>query len=85
MSFLWYLFGSGAAPGWIVGFTAEVFESECLRWLIQSPSGTGRRTGLEGTWFRPFCPVDEVRGGIMLGERKDSLTIVEGPGWDRFR
>lgn len=46
-----------------------------FRWLIQSPSATGLRTGFEGTWFIGFWPVEEVRGGIALGERGLSDTI----------
>jgi len=49
---------------------------EGLRWLIQSPSGTGLRTGLEGVWLRTFWPVEEVRGGMAFGERRFSDTIV---------
>lgn len=64
----------------MVGFMAEAEVREDLRWLIQSPSGTGLRTGLEGMWLRPFWPVEEVRGGMALGERRLSDTIVDGPG-----
>ena len=71
-SFLWYLEGSGAE------FERTVLGpmDERLRWLIQSPSGTGLRTGLEGVWLRPFWPVEEVRGGMALGERRLSDTII---------
>lgn len=56
----------------------------CFRCEIQSPSGTGRSTGLEATWLRPFCwPVEEVLGGMALGERRRSeeiMVVEEGPG-----
>jgi hypothetical protein len=62
------------------------FVNECFRWEIQSPSGTGRRTDFEGgVCARLFWPVEEVRGGIALGERRVSLCgwgwegMVEGP------
>lgn len=59
--------------------------AERLRCEIQSPSGTGRRTDLEGVCKRLFWPVEEVRGGIALGDRKKSETIVDGPACERFR
>lgn len=53
-----------------------------LRWLIQSPSGTGLRTGFEVGMvivvglITPL--VDEVRGGIAFGERRfsDNMAVV---------
>lgn len=68
------------------------FSNERFRCEIQSPSGTGRRTDLEGGCTRLFWPVEEVRGGIALGERRFSLLwrggeegMVEGPPWERLR
>ena len=68
----------------MVGFIEVGDVREDFRWLIQSPSGTGLRTGFEGTWFRLFWPVDEVRGGMALGERRLSDTILDGPLWERL-
>lgn len=48
-----------------------------LRWAIQSPSGTGRRTGLLGMWFKELMPEEEVRGGMALGDMRLSDTMVE--------
>lgn len=48
-----------------------------FRCEIQSPSATGRRTGLEATWLMLFWPVEEVRGGMALGERGLSVDMVE--------
>lgn len=61
-----------------------------LRCEIQSPSGTGRRTAFEGGECRyAFWPVDEVRGGIALGDCRelegDGVVIVEGPICERLR
>jgi len=36
-------------------------------------------------WFKPFWPVEDVRGGMALGDRKFSDTIVEGPACETFR
>ncbi len=62
----------------------EVDVTEGLRprrlwlWLIQSLSGTGRMTDLEGTCrIDCCCPVDEVRGGMTLGELKE-VGLGEG-------
>lgn len=65
----------------MVGLKECGFVEERLRWLIQSPSGTGRNTGFEATWLRLFWPVEEVRGGMALGERRLELsdTIADGP------
>jgi hypothetical protein len=57
---------------------------EGFLWLIQSPSGTGCRAeaaGLDTMWFNPFWFVEEVRGGMALGERSCELsdTIADGP------
>jgi hypothetical protein len=35
-------------------------------------------------WFRPFWPVEDVRGGMALGERRFSDTILDGPRWERL-
>lgn len=68
----------------MLGFMEDGEVIEDLRWLIQSPSGTGLRTGFDGMWFRPFWPVEDVRGGMALGERRFSDTILEGPRWERL-
>lgn len=32
---------------------------------------------------RPFCPVEEVRGGIAFGDRSRSDMMARS-GWDRY-
>ena len=85
MSFDWYFEESASRPGGLAGFIvletvaeAEREEDFCL-WLIQSPSGTGRKTGFEAMWLSMLMPVEEVRGGMALGDRKFSEAIVKGP------
>lgn len=78
-----------------MGFGEDIMDEDFvstdgLRCDIQTPSGTGRRTAFEGGEFRyPFWPVEEVRGGIALGERRCSDGvgdgIDEGPTCERFR
>jgi len=58
---------------------------EGFLWLIQSPSGTGCRTeavGFDMIWFSPFWFVEDVRGGMALGERSWEFwdAISDGPG-----
>lgn len=48
------------------------------RWLIQSPSATGCRTDLVGTCAAPFWPLEDVRGGIAFGERRESIGPKAG-------
>jgi hypothetical protein len=83
MSFLWYLDESVGAMGWMVGFEESGMEG--FLWLIQSPSGTGCRTeavGFDMMWFSPFWFVEDVRGGMALGERswEFSDAIADAPG-----
>jgi len=66
------------------------FGMDGFLWLIQSPSGTGRKTDAEAfetTWFKLFWPVEEVRGGMAFGERRLELsdTIADGPAWEILR
>lgn len=77
---MWYFAGSGAEAACIVEVEEGSIELR-FRWLIQSPSGTGLRTGLDVKWLMLLWPVDEVRGGIALGERRESDTIIDGPLW----
>jgi len=50
---------------------AEALGIERGRCEIQSPSGTGLRTALDGRWFRAWLPVEDVRGGMALGELRE--------------
>lgn len=72
----------------MVGFIEEelAVSADRLRWEIQSPSSvTGRSTDLEGVCEMLFWPVEEVRGGMALGDRGESEIMVEGPACERFR
>jgi hypothetical protein len=52
--------------------------TEGLRWLIQSPSETGRRMDLGGIGLDALWPVEEVRGGIAFGDRMFSDAMADG-------
>jgi hypothetical protein len=51
--------------------------TEGLRWLIQSASDTGRRTDLRGNGLDALWPVEEVRGGIALGDHGFSDVMID--------
>ena len=59
----------------MVGFVELDPSSDCVRWLIQVPSGMGLRAALDAA----VLPVEDVRGGIALREGRPSDAMLEGP------
>lgn len=53
-----------------------------MDWEIQSASGTGRRTVVreEGEVVLAGWPVEEVRGGMALGDCRKLLDVEYGGG-----